>query len=119
MDSPMREKSYQLSLGVLKLVTGSLGERLAPVRRQLLRAGTSIGAIVEEAQSAESRDDFAHKIGIALKEARETHYWLRLSRDGGLFPDAAARPLLGLADEVIRMGSAIRKTTKSPESRRA
>jgi four helix bundle protein len=47
--------------------------------RQLLRSGTSIGANVEEAQAGQSRADFISKNGIALKEARETHYWLRLS----------------------------------------
>jgi four helix bundle protein len=46
--------------------------------RQLLRSGTSIGANVEEAQAAQSKADFVHKMAIALKEARETSYWLRL-----------------------------------------
>jgi four helix bundle protein len=46
--------------------------------KQILRAGTSIGANVEEAQAGESRADFQHKYNIALKEARELKYWLRL-----------------------------------------
>jgi four helix bundle protein len=46
--------------------------------RQLIRSGTSVGANVEEAQAAQSRADFIHKIEIALKELRETRYWLRL-----------------------------------------
>ena len=45
---------------------------------QLLRSGTSVGANYEEAQAAESRNDFTHKLQIALKELRESHYWLRL-----------------------------------------
>lgn len=45
---------------------------------QVLRAGTSIGANVEEAEGAYSKTDFTHKMSTALKEARETHYWLRL-----------------------------------------
>jgi four helix bundle protein len=48
---------------------------------QLWRSGTSIGANVEEAQAAQSRADFKSKMSIAAKEARETHYWLRLARD--------------------------------------
>jgi four helix bundle protein len=48
------------------------------IRNQLLRAGTSIGANLEEAVASESRRDFIHKNSIALKEARETDYWLRL-----------------------------------------
>lgn len=49
-----------------------------PLARQLLRAGTSIGANLEEARAAQSRKDLAAKFSIALKEARETKYWLRL-----------------------------------------
>lgn len=50
----------------------------APIARQLLRSGCSIGANLEEAQSAQSRRDLVSKFSIALKEARETQYWLRL-----------------------------------------
>ncbi|MFN4258259.1 MAG: four helix bundle protein [Gemmataceae bacterium] len=48
---------------------------------QVLRSGTSIGANMEEAQAAQSRRDFIAKLAIALKEARETHYWLRLIQE--------------------------------------
>ncbi len=50
---------------------------------QLAKSSTSIGANYEEAQAAESRADFSHKIGIALKESRECHYWLRLFHEVG------------------------------------
>lgn len=114
MDNPIREKSYLLALDVLKLCTGPMARRLAPIRKQILAAATSVGANIEEAQSAESREDFAHKVSVALKEARETSYWLRLCRDSGLLPAHSLRDALGLADEVIRMGSRIVKSTKSP-----
>jgi len=48
------------------------------IKNQLVKSSTSIGANYEEAQAAESRKDFGHKIGIASKEARESHYWLRI-----------------------------------------
>ena len=51
--------------------------------KQLLRCGTSIGANVAESQNAQSRADFLSKLGIALKEASETKYWLRLLRETG------------------------------------
>lgn len=51
---------------------------------QLLRSGTSIGANVEEAQAGQSKADFVSKMAIALKEARETGYWLRLIRESGI-----------------------------------
>lgn len=114
MDNPIREKSYLLALNVLRLCTGPMAHRLAPVRKQILNAATSVGANVEEAQSAESREDFAHKISVALKEAREASYWLRLCRDSGLVAQDSLREALSLADEVIRMGSRIVKSTKSP-----
>jgi four helix bundle protein len=53
---------------------------------QLLRSGTSVGANFEEAQAAESRNDFVHKLQIALKELRESNYWLRLLAKAGILP---------------------------------
>jgi four helix bundle protein len=56
------------------------------VGKQFLRAACSIGANIEEAQSAESRADFVHKLGIAQKEARESSYWLRILGESDLVP---------------------------------
>jgi four helix bundle protein len=64
-----------------------------PLARQLLRSGTSIGANVEEAQAGESRADFIHKASIACKEARETHYWLRLLESTDPKPSLQLRDL--------------------------
>jgi four helix bundle protein len=55
---------------------------------QLLRCGTSVGAHYEEAQGAESRNDFIHKLQIALKELRESNYWLRLIARAEILPPA-------------------------------
>ncbi|WP_420577293.1 four helix bundle protein [Ekhidna sp.] len=52
--------------------------------KQVLRSGTAIGALSEEAQQAESKADFIHKLAIANKEAHETHYWLRLIKDSSI-----------------------------------
>ena len=57
-----------------------VGRRVAD---QLLRSGTSAGANYEEARAAESKDDFVHKLQIALKELRESNYWLRLLLESG------------------------------------
>ena len=54
--------------------------------KQYLRAATSIGANIEEAQSGETKADFIHKYGIAQKEAKESHYWLRLLAESGVVP---------------------------------
>src|SRR5688572_31396296 len=63
----------------------------APIARQLLRAGSSIGANLEEAKSAQSRRDLVSKFSIALKEARETQYWLRLLVATGLATESVPR----------------------------
>ncbi|MBN1804937.1 MAG: four helix bundle protein [Sedimentisphaerales bacterium] len=74
------ERTFKFALEIIKL-SNKLGNDSSSGRilsNQLLRAGTSIGANIEEAQAAESKADFIHKYKIALKEARETKYWLRL-----------------------------------------
>ena len=72
---------------IIKLVE-SLPSAIAGRRigDQLLRSGTSVGANFEEAQGAESKNDFAHKLQIALKELRESNYWLRLLAKTGMLP---------------------------------
>lgn len=81
--------------------------------RQVLRSGTSIGANVEEAQGGQSRADFISKYSIARKEARETHYWLRLLETTGIFPSRKVAPLLQECGELIAiLTSIIRKMKK-------
>jgi four helix bundle protein len=70
---------------------------------QVVRSGPSIGANVEEAQAGESRADFVHKYAIALKEARETHYWLRLFKASGILSERDVGDLLHESDEIRRI----------------
>ena len=77
--------------------------------KQLIRSGTSIGANVEESVSAESRKDFSHKLNIALKEAREAHYWLRLLGASQSVPASDLADHLAAADEIVRLLAAITK----------
>lgn len=80
--------------------------------KQLIRSGTSIGANVEESQAAQSTADFINKLEIALKEARETRYWLRLIIASELVPENRLLPLLGETDELIKIIAAIIVSTK-------
>jgi four helix bundle protein len=73
----------------------------------------AIGANIEEATAAQSRRDFAAKMAIASKEARECHYWLRLPKDSDLAPAARAEPLISECVELIRMLTAIVKTAQN------
>ena len=80
------DKSYAFSLKIIDLYKYLNYEKKEFVlSKQILKSGTSIGANVEESQSAISKRDFISKNSIALKEARETHYWLRLLKDTLIF----------------------------------
>jgi four helix bundle protein len=75
--------------------------------QQVLRAGTSIGANMEEAQAGQSRADFISKTAIALKESRETLYWLRLLGAAGVLPEARLSEINKEAEELMRILGAI------------
>ena len=85
--------------------------------KQLLRSGTSMGANVAEAQRAQSRSDFLAKMSIALKEANETFYWLRLLYRTQYLTGREFESVSQDADELLRMITAICKTI-SVESKR-
>ncbi|MGA8573371.1 MAG: four helix bundle protein [Desulfobaccales bacterium] len=85
--------------------------------RQLLRSGTSIGANIEEAQAGQSRADFISKCAIALKETRETRYWLRLLNESGPSPNQDCELLLQEDDEIARIIGAIIVAAKSKHTR--
>jgi four helix bundle protein len=75
--------------------------------KQYLRAATSIGANMEEAQSGETRADFIHKYGIAQKEAKESLYWLRLMADSGTVSIHRLKPLMKETEEIYAVITAI------------
>jgi len=77
-DNPVVEKSTNFALKIIDFCELLEGKRKYVIANQLLKSGTSIGANIHEAQNAESRADFIHKIKIALKELEETKYWLIL-----------------------------------------
>ncbi len=83
--------------------------------RQLLRSGTSIGANVEEAQAGQGRADFISKYSIARKEARETHYWLRLAVAAEILSEARLADLMSECDELIAILTSIIKKARTPE----
>ncbi|HEU0196483.1 MAG TPA: four helix bundle protein [Nevskiaceae bacterium] len=80
--------------------------------KQLLRSATSIGANVEEGQAGQSRADFISKLSIACKEARETHYWLRLLLATGLVSEQRATDLVDEANELVAILTTIVKNAK-------
>ena len=106
------EKSYAFALSVIQLARALRKQHEYEIASQLLRCGTSIGTNIEEAQCGVSRADFAAKMGIASKEARETHYWLRLVRDSQTLPSDQIQPRMKEAQELVRILTAIVKTSQ-------
>jgi four helix bundle protein len=95
-------------------VVESLPKTLAGRRigDQLLRSGVSVGAHYEEAQGAESREDFVHKLQIAFKELRESNYWLRLLAKANKIPVDRLSPLVDESNQLRAMLSKAVATTK-------
>ncbi len=81
--------------------------------KQLLRCGTSIGANLRESRSAQSDRDFLHKMEIALKEARETEYWLEILIESEIVEKPKFEPLLREANEMVKMLIAATRTVKN------
>jgi four helix bundle protein len=81
--------------------------------KQYLRAATSIGANIEEAQAGESRSDFIHKLGIAQKEARESLYWLHLLAESAIVRRNKLEPLTRETQELLAIITAIIVSTKN------
>ena len=108
--SIIKEKSYAFALRIIVLARWLRERRDYELAGQVLRAGTGIGANVEEALAGISRADFVAKMSIASKEARETHYWLRLLRDSKTASADRITPLLDECLELVRILTAIVKT---------
>ena len=109
------ERTFRFSVRVVKLCQ-VLDERPGVGRtlsRQLLRSGTSIGANVEEAQAGQSRADFLSKYFIACKEARETHYWLRLIAECEIVPATRLGEITQECNELVAILTTIVKNTRS------
>jgi len=109
----IKDKTYQFALDIIKLYLKLREQKEFVLSKQLLRSGTSIGANVEEATAAQSRKDFISKMAIASKEARETHYWLRLFRDSEICEEIDFSDTINNVEEIDKIITAIIKTTES------
>ena len=114
--SLVKDKSYAFALRTIALARWLKVLKEFEIAGQVLRSGTAIGANVEEALAGVSRADFIAKMSITSKEARETHYWLRLLRDSKIVPKAKISPLADESLELIRMLTAIVKTSQAGET---
>ncbi|MCR5550564.1 MAG: four helix bundle protein [Bacteroidales bacterium] len=114
----LQEKSYNFAIRIVKLAQ-FLREKKSEyiLSKQLIRSGTSIGANIEEASGAQSDSDFIAKLHISLKEAKESHYWIRLLRDTDFITQAQAESMLTDLNEIITLLTRSLKTLKSRKNK--
>ncbi|MBE6942792.1 MAG: four helix bundle protein [Ruminococcaceae bacterium] len=113
MDRAIQEKSFLFAVQTVKLCRYIQTEHKEYIlTKQLMKCGTSIGANISEAQQAQSRPDFVSKLNIALKEAYETNYWLRLLHATELLTEKEFQSIFADCQEIERLLIAIIKTTK-------
>ena len=114
------ERTFQLALRIVNLCQ-ELSKNPGVARmmaNQLLRSGTSVGANVEEGQAAQSEADFVSKYSISCKEARETHYWLRLLAESKIVSPGKLDDLMAECNELIAILTTIVKKVRDRQSRK-
>jgi four helix bundle protein len=110
----LENRTLAFAVSVVRLV-GSMTacHEKTIIGNQLLRAATSVGANYREANRAESKRDFGHKLAITEKEAAEATYWLELLRDAALVPPGSLDGLLSEARQLVRIFNAARRTIRT------
>lgn len=112
-DKTVKEKSFAFALRIVKLYNYMIEQNKEFVMsKQLLRSGTSIGALVREAAHGESKADFIHKMAIAQKEANETEYWIELLFQSGYLEEKQYKSISKDCIEICKMLSSIIITSK-------
>ena len=113
MENVTATKSYAFAIRIVYAYKELVQDKKEFIlSKQLLRSGTGIGALIREANHAESKADFLHKLNIALKEANETEYWLMLLKDTGYLKNDDFSALHKDCDELLRLLASSVKTTK-------
>ena len=113
-ENVVKTKSFAFAVRVVKLYQFLINEHKEYVlSKQVLRCGTSVGAIVREAEHSESTADFVHKLAIAQKEINETIYWLELLKETNYLSQDQFESINADAVELIKLITSIIKTTKS------
>jgi four helix bundle protein len=111
----IQERAFLFAVRIVKLhqYLDKCGRTERAMADQVLRSGTSIGANLEEADAGQSKPDFISKCGIALKEARETRFWLRLLMECELVPKDRIGPLTAESGELVAILTAIVKNSRA------
>ncbi|PKM37450.1 MAG: four helix bundle protein [Gammaproteobacteria bacterium HGW-Gammaproteobacteria-10] len=111
--NPIAEKSFEFALRVVKMSKYLQAEKREYVlSKQILRSGTAIGALVREAEHAQSKADFINKMSIALKEANETDYWIELLFQSGEIAQESYQSIKPDIQEILKLLVSIVKTSR-------
>ena len=111
--SVLEDKSYAFSIRIVRLSNYLVKEKKEyTLTKQLLRSGTAIGALIAEAQYAQTRADFINKLQISLKEASESRYWLRLMYDCSYIDTNMFKSIFPDVEELIRLLTSSINTSK-------
>ncbi len=109
----IQHKSYAFALRIIKMYKYlSQDKKEFILSKQVLRSGTAIGALVKEAEHAQSKADFINKMNIALKEASETTYWLSLLKDSAYIDENMYQSIFFEAEKIVKILASIVKTSK-------
>jgi len=112
-EGALKDKSFDFALRIINLYKYLINEQKEFIlSKQLLRSGTSIGALVREAEYAQSKADFLHKLTISLKEANETEYWLQLLNKSNYINDKMFNSIHKDIHELLKLLIASTKTIK-------
>ena len=112
-ENVIKNKSFAFALRTVKMYQFLCEQKKEFVMsKQLLRSGTAVGALVREAEQAESPADFIHKMAIALKEANETEYWIELLFQSNYIDETAFNSIKTDLIELLKLLISIIKTTK-------
>lgn len=112
-ENVIKTKSFEFAVKVVNLYKWLCDERKEYIlSKQLLRSGTSIGALVREAEQAESKADFIHKLAIAQKESNETLYWIELLKESEFLNQEQFNSIYNPATEIMKLLTSIIKSTK-------
>ena len=109
----VKDKSYAFAIQIVELYKVLIDKKEFVLSKQLLRSGTAVGALIQEAEHAESKKDFIHKLSISLKEANETTYWLNLLFDTCYIEKENFDEINNLNIELIRLLVSIIKSSKN------
>jgi len=111
--SILADKSYKFAIRIVKLNEYLTKDKKEyTLSRQLLRSGTAIGALIAEAQYAQSKADFINKMYVSLKEANESRYWIRLLKDCEYITETMSKSIYEEVEELIKMLTSSINTTK-------